>query len=103
MNLMTKQAKDNYSLKNDNVTLDYQAVVIGVSAGGMNALAEIVPKLPIDYSLVVVVVQHLLKDSPSMLAEFLNRQAALVVQEALDKKPIHANTVYIAPPAYHYR
>ncbi|OUR86424.1 chemotaxis protein CheB [Methylophaga sp. 42_8_T64] len=85
----------------DDAALSHQAVVIGVSAGGMDALAAIVPELPKDFSLVVVVVQHLRQDSVSTLAEFLNRKSAIVVTEALDKEPMNKGTVYIAPPAYH--
>ena len=76
-------------------------MVIGVSAGGMDALLTILPELPVDYSLVVVIVQHLRDDLPSTLAEVLNRQTDIAVIEALDKEPINKSTVYIAPPAYH--
>jgi len=98
---MTKKPLDDKSQKTDNTALPYQAVVIGVSAGGMDALAAIVPELPKDFSLVVVVVQHLREGSVSTLADFLNRKSVIAVTEALDKEPINKSTVYIAPPAYH--
>ncbi len=82
-------------------TTAYQAVVIGVSAGGMNALNIILPELPVDYPLPVIIVQHIREDMLSNLAEFMDNRLSIAVTEVIDKTPIKNSTVYIAPPGYH--
>lgn len=78
-----------------------KAVVIGGSAGGMQALAEILPVLPFDFALPVVVVVHVQEGSPGYLATYLNNKSTLRVKEANDKEPLEAGTIYIAPAGYH--
>lgn len=78
-----------------------RAVVIGVSAGGLEALKAIIPALRADFSLPVMIVQHLSADSTSFLPVFLNDMSALTVKEAEDKEVLAGKTVYIAPPDYH--
>lgn len=82
-------------------TRDYGVVVIGVSAGGMNALSILIPSLPQDFPLPVVVVQHLHVDSVGFLDEFLEDASSLRVKEADDKEPLRPGTVYVAPADYH--
>lgn len=79
----------------------YQAVVIGVSAGGLKALSTLVPYLPADFPLPVLVVQHVLGGSDSFLSEYLNGLSAVRVKEAEDKEQLERGTVYLAPPDYH--
>ncbi len=79
----------------------YQAVVIGVSVGGLTALAELLAGFPATYSLPVIVVQHLHPLQDSFFIEHLNRKTGLTVKEAGDKEPIEAGHVYFAPPDYH--
>ena len=78
-----------------------RAVVIGGSAGGMKALAAILPTLPGDFGIPVVIVIHVLESSPGYLASFLDSRCALSVKEAFDKEPLQAGTIYIAPAGYH--
>jgi two-component system chemotaxis response regulator CheB len=77
------------------------AVVIGASAGGVEALAAILPTLPPDYPLPVLVVVHLPADRPSVITEIFQAKCRLDVREAEDKEPIQPATVYFAPPDYH--
>ena len=77
-----------------------ELVVIGVSAGGLNALGVILGGLPADFPLPIVVVQHRSRDSDA-LCEVLQRTTDLHVQEATDKAPTEPGCVYIAPPDYH--
>lgn len=79
----------------------YEAVVIGVSTGGLNALAKILPELDRGFPLPVLVVQHMRPDSDSFLWQHLNRLSKVTVKEAEDKEAIQPETVYIAPPDYH--
>ena len=78
-----------------------EAVVIGGSAGGVDALAVMLPALPPTLPVPVIVVLHLPREKPSLLVEIFSRQCALPVQEAQDKAPIEPGTVYFAPADYH--
>ena len=74
-------------------------VVIGASAGGVEALGEILPRLAGDLSIVAVV--HLPPDKPSLLTSIFSPRCSLQVKEAEDKEPISSGTIYFAPPDYH--
>jgi two-component system chemotaxis response regulator CheB len=76
-------------------------VVIGTSAGGVEALSHLLPKLPAGLRPPVFVVIHLPRERPSLLAEIFGPQCAVDVREAQDKEPVAAGTVYFAPPDYH--
>ena len=78
-----------------------QAIVIGASAGAFDALSMILPALPEDYPLPVVVVVHLPRDKDSILAELLNAKCQMKAREAEDKEFLRPGTIYIAPPDYH--
>ena len=77
------------------------AVAIGASAGGVEALTRLLPALPRGLRAPVFLVLHLPRDRPSLLVEIFQPKCALPVREAEDKEPIEAGTVYVAPPDYH--
>ena len=79
---------------------DVDAVVVGASAGGVDALLALAGALPAHFSAPVLVVLHLPRDRPSGLAALLAERCALPVCEAEDKMPL-APGVLIAPPDYH--
>lgn len=79
----------------------YDAIVIGASAGGFAALAEILPRLPATLSQAVVVVQHLHPESGQYMVEFLRQHCSLPVKEAEDKEPIMPGVIYVAAAQYH--
>lgn len=81
--------------------LPYRAVVIGASAGGLEALREVLSCLPMDFPLPLLVVQHLGVDSDDFLASWLNQRCAIKVKEAEDKEPAAPGTAYLAPANYH--
>jgi two-component system, chemotaxis family, protein-glutamate methylesterase/glutaminase len=76
-------------------------VVIGASAGGVEALDELLPVLPASFRPSLFVVLHLPRERPSLLPEIFRRRCALPVREAEDKEPTEPGTVYFAPPDYH--
>ena len=76
-------------------------IVIGASAGALEALMQILPVLPADYPVPVVIVVHLPPDKASIMAELFDAKCALAVKEAEDKEDIKAGTIYFAPPNYH--
>jgi two-component system chemotaxis response regulator CheB len=77
------------------------AVVIGTSAGGVQALSEILPALRPDCAASIFVVLHLPRERPSRLVEIFAPKCAVPVREALDKEPVEPGVVYFAPPDYH--
>jgi two-component system, chemotaxis family, protein-glutamate methylesterase/glutaminase len=79
----------------------YAAVVIGVSAGGMEALKVLLPALPASFPLPIAIVQHRDERSDDFLAAYLNKMAGIVVREAEDKEPLCAGHAYLAPAGYH--
>ncbi|QWR76018.1 chemotaxis protein CheB [Candidatus Magnetomonas plexicatena] len=81
--------------------MSYEAVVIGASAGGLDALKTIFSALPADFPLPVIVVLHLHRDTKEELINFLNVGTRLKVKYAEDKEKIKNCTIYIAPPDYH--
>ena len=79
----------------------FDAIAIGTSAGGVEALSRLLPALPKGLDAAVFVVLHLPRHRPSLLAEIFAPRCALPVREALDKEPVQPGTVYLAPPDYH--
>jgi len=79
----------------------YKAVVIGVSAGGLVALDEILPKLDKAFPMPILVVQHISPSSDNYLPIHFDVRCELKAKEAEDKEPIHPGTIYFAPPNYH--
>ena len=78
-----------------------RAVVIGASAGGVEALMPLLTGLPEGYPLPVVVVLHLPEDRQSLLAEVFGNRARVPVREAADKEAMTPGTVHFAPAGYH--
>ena len=77
------------------------AVVIGTSAGGVDALSVLLPALPAGLRAAVFVVIHLPRQRPSHLVGIFQPKCALPVREAQDKESVVPGTVYFAPPDYH--
>lgn len=80
---------------------NYEAIVIGTSAGGFLALSTLLEKLPPDYFIPIVVVQHRAKDSRDLFEDVLQRKCRIAIKQADEKEMVDSKTVYIAPPDYH--
>ena len=81
----------------------FDIVAVAASAGGLNAVSQILSTLPVKFPAAVVVVQHLSPRHPSFMAEILSRRVALQVKQAEDEDRLTPATVYIAPPDHHIR
>lgn len=82
-------------------TKHYEAIAVGVSAGGLAALGCILSGLDRDFPFAVFIVQHMRPDSDGFLCRHLDSLCKVQVKEAEDKETILPATVYIAPPDYH--
>ena len=78
-----------------------EAVAIGVSTGGPNALNEVIPKFPSTFRLPIFLVQHMPPVFTAQLASRLNQRSKLNVVEARDGMTVKPGTVYLAPGDYH--
>ncbi|PYE23498.1 two-component system chemotaxis response regulator CheB [Rhizobium sp. PP-F2F-G20b] len=78
-----------------------QAVVIGASAGALEALTIILPALPADFPVPIMLVVHIPGDKRSVLAELFQAKCRIRVMEVEDKEPLAGGTAYFAPPNYH--
>ncbi len=74
-----------------------EIIVIGISTGGPNALARMMPMLPGNINVPILIVQHMPPIFTKSLAESLNKKCAITVKEGEDREPIKAGTAYIAP------
>jgi two-component system chemotaxis response regulator CheB len=74
---------------------------MGGSLGAMQSVQSILQALPADFALPIVVALHRPRDDEDLLTPLLQRGCALPVSEAVDKEPLEARRVYVAPPDYH--
>lgn len=78
-----------------------KALVIGTSYGGLEALEAIIPHLPKDFPLAVLIVLHIGDHKNDSFIYNLSKKCKVIVKEADEKEEIKAGTVYFAPPNYH--
>jgi two-component system chemotaxis response regulator CheB len=78
-----------------------EAVVIGASAGGIEALSTLLPAVRADVRAPILIVVHLPRERDSLLPKIFAARCALLVKEAEDKEPLANGTVYFAPADYH--
>jgi two-component system, chemotaxis family, protein-glutamate methylesterase/glutaminase len=78
-----------------------RAVVIGASAGAIQALSLILPELPADFPVPILIVVHVPTDRSNILAPLFEAKCRMLVREAEDKEPALPGVIYFAPPDYH--
>ena len=76
-------------------------VVVGASAGGVEALRGLVAALPPDFPAAVLIVLHSAPSGPSLLPGILGRAGPLMAVEGQDKMPLQTGRIYVAPPDRH--
>ena len=86
-------AKDKSSEKKDPFTV----VAIGASAGGLEAIMQLLKSLSPVTGMAYIYVQHLSPDHKSMLSSILSKHTAMPVQEIDDMEKIEPNNVYVIP------
>lgn len=97
------QKKTNTNEKADNYVekLKVNCITIGVSAGGMNAMLQILPSLPINFPVPIVIVQHLHPHQGNFHIQYYQKRCKLKVCEASEKSAVVAGGIYFAPANYH--
>ncbi|MGQ1908368.1 chemotaxis protein CheB [Marinifilum sp. RC60d5] len=78
-----------------------KAIVIGTSYGGLEALKCILPKLPENFSLPILVVLHIGDNNNDSFISYINDISKIKVKEAEEKEILLGGHVYFAPPNYH--
>ena len=78
-----------------------KVVVIGSSAGGIEALSKLIPQLSSDFPAPIMLVQHLPVDSPSLLPRILSRMDGLEARFPQDHAQLLPGTIYVAPRDQH--
>lgn len=81
--------------------MKYRAIVIGSSAGGIEAFVRILAYLPAQFGVPIINVQHIHKEQDGTLVRFYNDRSLLKVEEAEEKVRIMPGHIYVAPPDYH--
>jgi two-component system chemotaxis response regulator CheB len=74
-----------------------EIVAIGISTGGPKALAEMLPQIPKNVGVPILIVQHMPPVFTQSLATSLNSKCEIQVKEAIDGEPVEPNIAYIAP------
>lgn len=93
----------NYDGEYTNISLDLHpscVVGIGASAGGLEALQQLLTFLPGDTGMSFVIVQHLSPAHKSMLTDILGKYTSMPVLEARDGMQVKRNHIYMIPPKY---
>lgn len=75
----------------------FPVVAIGASAGGLEAMMELLKYLPADTGMAFIYVQHLSPDHKSMLTEILSKKTRMIVQEIDDMDKIKPDNVFVIP------
>jgi two-component system, chemotaxis family, protein-glutamate methylesterase/glutaminase len=97
-----EQSKKTISTaKVKRLTVTPKVLLIGISTGGPAALMQLIPKLPSNLGLPVLVVQHMPPKFTQSLADSLNANTGLTIKEAVHGETLQPNVVYIAPGGFH--
>ena len=81
--------------------MQYEAIVIGVSSGGLKALKIIFSALPSGFAIPIIVVQHIGPRSENSWIKLLNDSCIIPIKEADEKEKIVTGNIFIAPSNYH--
>ncbi len=78
-----------------------QAVALGASSGGIEALIVLLEALPRSFQAALLIVMHIPATNEGLLVNVLAPHCPVPLREAEDKDPVQPGTVYVAPPGYH--
>lgn len=81
--------------------VQYNCVLIGCSAGGFTALKILLTGLNKNFSLPIIIIQHVSPESKPLMDQILQPYTELKVNEGSEKEPVTSGNIYIAPANYH--
>ena len=99
--LKKSEPKQDLPVQRRDLKKRMEMLVIASSTGGPVALLEVIPALPADFPLPILIVQHMPPGFTASFAQRLNERSKLKVFEACDGLPIRRGTAIIAPGGYH--
>ncbi len=79
----------------------HDIIVVGVSAGGVEALVKLAGQLPTDLPASILIVLHIPPQYPSLLPDILSRSGPLAATHPVDAEEIQCGHIYVAPPDQH--
>jgi len=88
-------------MEEDQITPKCSVVIIGGSAGSLNAILRILPDVPVLNSFALVIVVHRRSTDDLTLEELLKLKTKITVKAVEDKMPLLPGFIYIAPSNYH--
>jgi len=98
---MVSTAKQGKNMEKDTIVPNLKVVIIGGSAGSLDVLLQILPKLNHALSFAIVIVVHRKEGGDTALEELISMKSILPVAEVEDKSPLLPGFIYIAPANYH--
>lgn len=78
-----------------------KVIVMGCSAGGIEALSKLLEQFPANFKCPVIIVQHLPADAPSQIVPVLQRHSLIPISHPIDQQVIEEGNIYIAPANRH--
>lgn len=94
--------KNNNLIKERTPLQMFQCVVIGTSAGGFDAISKILPPLPRNFPIPIIIVRHIHPESDNnYFIQEIDKKCQLKLKEADAKEAIIPGYIYVAPPNYH--
>lgn len=84
-----------------NANFKPECIVIGSSAGGFEALSQVLKDLPKQFDIPILITQHRASGDDTFLGQYLQRLSGIVCAEAQDKERIEPRRIYLAPADYH--
>ncbi|HVS53160.1 MAG TPA: chemotaxis-specific protein-glutamate methyltransferase CheB [Opitutaceae bacterium] len=94
-------AHEPVNFKRQAGALRFDAIVLGVSTGGPQALRHLLPQLPANFPVPLLMVLHMPVGYTALFAEKLNELSAIAVSEAKDGEPLRAGAALLAPAGRH--
>ena len=85
----------------DGRRVPFPVIVIGASAGGLDAIRKLVKGLPENLGAAIFIVWHMAADVRGVLPDIINREKTLEARHAFDGEEIKENRIYVAPPDHH--
>src|SRR5581483_7752936 len=96
-----KKKKQNGKKESKAARQGHDIIVIGASAGGVEALIALARQFPSDFPASVFIVLHIAPYPPSMLPDILNKAGVLPASHAVHGEPIERGHIYVAPSDSH--